>query len=218
MPTRSPSRADEDVRADPVAGVAYGWVADDVQDLVGDNDTMRDIIASLGGASLTDAYLTRSLLTAALIGGGYVVQAALRPRGEVPALRAEPVLATSVSRLCWTASHRTVALVGSVLVLTAAGLGTGLTYALASHDPGQIPRLLGAALLYAPGPRRPRHRPLRPRGTRCECRLGGPRLLPGRQHPGRHHHPAELAPRPLPVPAPPPPPGPATRPPPHRQS
>jgi ABC-2 type transport system permease protein len=133
-----------------LAGVAYGWVADDVQDFIGDNDTMRKMIASFGGASITDAYLTRSLLTVALVGAGYTVQAALRPRGEETALHAEPVLATPVSRLRWSISHLTVALVGSVLVLTAAGLGAGLTYALVSHDPGQIPRLLAAALLYTP--------------------------------------------------------------------
>ncbi|MFJ9535861.1 ABC transporter permease [Streptomyces sp. NPDC101225] len=133
-----------------LAGIAYGWVADDVQDLVGDNDTMRKVIASFGGTSITDAYLTRSLLTVALVGAGFAVQSALRPRGEETALRAEPVLATPVSRLRWAGSHLSVAVLGSVLVLGAAGLGTGLTYALVSHDAGQILRLLGAALAYAP--------------------------------------------------------------------
>ncbi|MFI6559393.1 ABC transporter permease [Streptomyces sp. NPDC050534] len=133
-----------------LAGIAYGWVANDVQDLIGDNDTMRKVIARFGGTSITDAYLTRSLLTVALVGAGFAVQSALRPRGEETALYAEPVLATPVSRLRWAGSHLTVAVVGSVVVLGAAGLGTGLTYALVSHDAGQIPRLLGAALLYAP--------------------------------------------------------------------
>lgn len=133
-----------------LTGIAYGWVADDVQDLIGDNDTMRKVIAAFGEASITDAYLTRSLLTVALVGAGFAVQAALRPRGEESALRAEPVLAAPVSRLRWAGSHLTVAVLGSVVVLGAAGLGTGLSYALVSHDAGQIPRLLGAALLYAP--------------------------------------------------------------------
>jgi len=51
-----------------LAGVAYGWVADDVKEFIGDNDTMRKVIASIGGADITDAYLTRSLLTVALVG------------------------------------------------------------------------------------------------------------------------------------------------------
>ncbi|MFI8536538.1 ABC transporter permease [Streptomyces aquilus] len=133
-----------------LAGLAYGWVADDVEDFVGDNDTVRDLIASFGGASLTDAFLTRSLLTVALVATGYAVQSALRPRGEESALRAEPVLATPISRRRWVSGHLTVSLLGSVLVLAAAGLGTGLAYGLVSHDLRQIPRLLGAALVYAP--------------------------------------------------------------------
>ncbi|MFR0354578.1 ABC transporter permease [Streptomyces sediminimaris] len=133
-----------------LTGIAYGWVADDVQDLIGDNDTMRKVIAGFGETSITDAYLTRSLLTVALVGAGFAVQAALRPRGEESALRAEPVLAAPVSRLRWAGGHLTVAVLGSVVVLGAAGLGTGLSYALVSHDAGQVPRLVGAALVYAP--------------------------------------------------------------------
>ncbi|WP_320784598.1 ABC transporter permease [Streptomyces sp. CRN 30] len=133
-----------------LAGAAYGWVADDVEDFVSDNDTMRDIITGYGGADLTDAYLSRSLLTVALLGAGFAVQSALLPRGEETALRAEPVLATPVSRRRWVGSHLMVAMGGSVVVLVSAGLGTGVTYAAVSRDAGQIPRLLGAALAYAP--------------------------------------------------------------------
>ncbi|MEU4654608.1 ABC transporter permease [Streptomyces sp. NPDC023723] len=133
-----------------LAGVAYGWVADDVEDFVGDNDTMRDIIAGYGGADLTDAFLSRSLLTVALVGAGFAVQSALCPRGEETALRAEPVLATPVSRRRWFAGHLVVAMGGSVVVLVSAGLGTGIAYAVVSRDAGQVPRLLAAALVYAP--------------------------------------------------------------------
>ncbi|PWI17958.1 ABC transporter permease [Streptomyces sp. Act143] len=133
-----------------LAGVAYGWVADDVEDFVADNDTMQDLIAGYGGADLTEAYLSQSLLVVALLGAGYAVQSVLRLRGEETGLRAEPMLATPVSRGRWAASHLTIALVGSVVVLTAAGLGTGLAYGVTSGDLGQVPRLVGAALAYAP--------------------------------------------------------------------
>ncbi|MGI3201529.1 hypothetical protein ACRJ4W_30190 [Streptomyces sp. GLT-R25] len=133
-----------------LTGVAYGWVADDVEDLVGDNDAVRDVIAQYGGVSLTDSYLARSILTLALIGTGYAIQSVLRLRGEETALRAEPVLATPVPRHRWVASHLAVALGGSVIVLAAGGLGTGLTYGIIGHDLGQVPRLLGAALVYVP--------------------------------------------------------------------
>lgn len=133
-----------------LTGVAYGWVANDVEEFVGDNDAIRDIIARPGGASLTDSYLSTSLLTVALIATGYAVQSALRLRSEETGLRAEPVLATPVSRRRWVASHLAVALVGSMVVLAAAGLGAGLTYGIVSNDLGQVPRLLGAAVAYTP--------------------------------------------------------------------
>jgi ABC-2 type transport system permease protein len=43
-----------------------------------------------------------------------------------------------------------VALAGSVLLLGVAGLATGLTYGVAGGDMKSVPRLVGAALVYAP--------------------------------------------------------------------
>lgn len=133
-----------------VTGVAYGWVADDIKDLVGDNKAMQEMIARAGGVSLTDSYLSTSLLLLALVGGGFAIASALRLRSEETALRAEPILATPVSRVRWAASHLAVALGGSVIVLAAGGLGIGVAYGIVSSDPAQVPRLLGAALVQLP--------------------------------------------------------------------
>ncbi|MFG2007436.1 ABC transporter permease, partial [Spirillospora sp. NPDC048911] len=133
-----------------LTGAAFGWIADDVEDLVGDNENLREVIARTGGASLTDAFLATEVLLVALIATGYAVQAALRVRGEETALRAEPLLATPLSRRRWLAAHLVVALAGSVVVLAAAGLGSGLMYGLVSHDLSQVPRMLGATLVYVP--------------------------------------------------------------------
>lgn len=132
------------------AGAAVGWIADDVDDLVGDNQAMRKTIAQLGGVDLTDSYLSTEMLFAALIATGFALQSVLRLRAEETALRAEPLLATPVSRRQWILSHLIIALGGSVLVLTAAGLGSGLTYGVVIGDLGQVPRMLGAALAYVP--------------------------------------------------------------------
>ncbi|GLW50361.1 ABC transporter permease [Streptomyces sp. NBRC 14336] len=133
-----------------LTGLAYGWVAADVEDFIGDNDTMADIMARYGATDLTDSYLAQSLLLVALIGTGFAVQSALRPLGEEGALRAEPLLATPVSRARWMASHLAVALAGSVVVLALAGLGAGIAYGSTGGGWSQIPRLTGAALAYAP--------------------------------------------------------------------
>lgn len=133
-----------------LTGFAYGWVADDVEDFVGDNEALREAIAQAGVTDLTDSYLARSLLMVALIGTGFAVQAVLRLRGEESDARAEPVLATAVSRGRWVMSHVAVALLGSVAVSASAGLGVGLPYAATTHDLGQVSEMLGAALAYTP--------------------------------------------------------------------
>jgi ABC-2 type transport system permease protein len=132
-----------------LTGVAYGSVGQDVGDLIGDNDAFEDIIAQTGG-NLTDSFFATSLLLMALIAGGFAVSSALRLRSEETGGRAESVLATSLSRPRWAASHLGVALFGSALLMAAAGLGMGLTYGIATSDVGQVGRLMGAAVSFVP--------------------------------------------------------------------
>jgi ABC-2 type transport system permease protein len=132
-----------------LAGVSIGLTGRDAESLVGDGDEIERLLGR-SGADLVDAYFAVSLLMLALIAAGFAVQAALRPRGEETAGRAEPLLATGLSRGRWTASHLAIALGGSVLVLGACGAGAGVADALAAGDAGQLPRLLGAALAAVP--------------------------------------------------------------------
>lgn len=129
--------------------VAYGSVGKDVADLVGDNKGMEDIIAQAGG-NLTDSYFATSLLALALITGGFTVAAVLRLRSEETGGRAEPLLATALSRRRWAVSHLALAAGGSLAVMAAVGLGLSVSYAVSIGDAGQIPRLTGAALAFAP--------------------------------------------------------------------
>jgi ABC-2 type transport system permease protein len=133
-----------------VLGFAYGAIANDIQTFVGDNQTLKELIAAAGGASLTDAYLGTATLTLALIGCGFAVQSVQRLRSEETTSHAEPVLATPVSRNRWMAGHLAVALGGSAVVMTAAGLGAGIPYAAETGDLTQIPTLVGAALVHLP--------------------------------------------------------------------
>lgn len=132
-----------------LVGVSYGSIGNEIEDVVGGSDSVEDMIAR-GSGDLTEAYLSTTMLMTALIGAGFAIQAALRLRSEETALRVEPILATRISRQAWVASHLTVALAGSVVVLVAGGLGMGVTYGLVADDLGEAPRLLGAALAYTP--------------------------------------------------------------------
>ncbi|KAB1944114.1 ABC transporter permease [Micromonospora sp. ALFpr18c] len=133
-------------------GLVLGGAADAAGDAVEGNEQVAEILARLGGSStLAEAYLGSTLSLTALAAAGYGIQAALRARAEETAGRAEPLLATAVSRTRWLAAHLVFALLGPVLVLAVTGLATGLAYGLSVGDVGgEVPRLLGVGLAQVP--------------------------------------------------------------------
>ena len=134
-----------------ILGAAFGSIAQDIDDVIGDSPEVRDALRRLGGAeSLADAYLAATLQILALIAAGYAVAATLRLRAEESSGRAEPLLATAVSRTRWALGHAAVALGGTATLLFAAGLAGGAAHALQTGDAGQLPRVLAAALAQVP--------------------------------------------------------------------
>ncbi|MGH3367531.1 MAG: ABC transporter permease, partial [Nocardioidaceae bacterium] len=132
-----------------LGGVAFGSVGREVNDLVSARPDLAQVF-TVGGAEIVDAFFGTAMLVLALVAAGFTIGSVLRLRAEEAAGRAEPVLATSVSRWRWALSGLSVAVLGTVLVVSAGGLGTGLAHAIATGDVAQIPRLLGAALAYLP--------------------------------------------------------------------
>jgi ABC-2 type transport system permease protein len=133
-------------------GVAVGAAAKGVGALLGTSSQVRQAFERIGGQqALTSAYLAAVMSLAGLAAAGYAVSAALRLRGEESARLAEVVLVTPTGRLRWAVSHLAVVIVGTAVVLAAAGLGAGLGYGLRAGDVGtQVPRLLEAALVQLP--------------------------------------------------------------------
>ncbi|MGH9246613.1 MAG: ABC transporter permease [Acidimicrobiales bacterium] len=131
-------------------GLLYGGVAQEAGTLYEDIDALDDYLARIGAAEAADQYLALTLFVSALIAVGYSIQSALRPRTEESAQRAEPILATSVSRGSWVGSHLVMALGGSAVLLLLLGGGMGISRAIGADDLGELPRLIGAALAYAP--------------------------------------------------------------------
>ena len=130
---------------------AFGSIAQDIGDVIGDSPSVRDALTKLGGQqSLVDAYLAATLQILALTAAAYAVGAMLRLRDEETSGRAEPLLAAPVSRTAWALSHATVALAGTVVLLGAAGLAAGTAHALQTGDAGQLPRVLAAGLAQVP--------------------------------------------------------------------
>ena len=135
-----------------VAGLSFGVLAKDMAQFAAEDPETAKMLATLGGAgSITDIYLAAILSWIGLLAAGYAVQAILRLRSEEAELRAEPVLATTASRVGWAGSHLLVAAVGAAVVLASGGLVAGLAHGLRSGDlAGQLPRVLGAAMVQLP--------------------------------------------------------------------
>ena len=131
-------------------GVVYGSIINAIDEFVNDNPAMADFLTASGVASLTDSYLATAMHLTALIGTAAAVQWTLRLRSEETSMRAEPVLATAVSRTEWTRSHLIVALVGSVGAMASIALGLGGTAAIATKDPMLLWHVTVAALVHVP--------------------------------------------------------------------
>ncbi|MDT0379719.1 ABC transporter permease [Streptomyces sp. DSM 42041] len=133
-----------------VLGAMYGSILGQAEDMIEDLAELREVVRQVGDASLAESFAATVMIVVAVIASVHGVMAALRPRAEETAGRAEPLLATGLSRARWVGSHVAVATAGGVVVLLAAGLGFGLLGAASTGDAGVVPDLLGAALAYAP--------------------------------------------------------------------
>ncbi|QPP10775.1 ABC transporter permease [Streptomyces bathyalis] len=131
-------------------GTMYGSILGDVDDMLKDVEMMDQVLAKAGGSSFVESFASIVMIVNAVIAGVYVVLAALRPRAEETAGRAEPLLATGLSRTRWAWSHLSVTLVGGTFTLLMTGLGFGIAGAASTGDGGLVLALTGAALAYAP--------------------------------------------------------------------
>jgi len=131
-------------------GLTYGAIATEAGTLYEDVESLQDYVARVGVAAPIDQFLALSVFISVLISTGFAVQSALRLRTEESAQRAELVLSAPVDRVRWVRSHLAIALGGSTALLLVLGLAFGLARSVSADDPGEIPRLVGASLAYAP--------------------------------------------------------------------
>lgn len=127
-------------------GGVMASVADSADDIVGDNEEIRDFLASVSDAPLSDVFLATILLYVALLAAGHGVQSVLRARVEETTGRTEAVLATGVDRRTWLGAQLAVGLGGALLVLVVAAAAMGAVHGLVVGDLGQLLRLAGAGL------------------------------------------------------------------------
>lgn len=113
---------------------------------------VEDVFGRLGGqGGPDDLFLSGIMGMLGLLAAAYAVQAVLRLRTEEVALRAEPVLATSIGRLRWAGSYLVFGLLGPAVALAAAGLAGGLVYGASVSDLArELPRVLAGAMVQLP--------------------------------------------------------------------
>jgi ABC-2 type transport system permease protein len=116
-----------------VGAAVFGSIANGIGDLVGASAQSRQLFERLGGSSaLVQAFLAALAGIFGMAVSLYGVQALMRLRTEETAQRADPVLATHVSRLRWIASHLVFAFGGTAAILLLGGVAMGTTYGMRS--------------------------------------------------------------------------------------
>ncbi|WP_433007596.1 ABC transporter permease [Kribbella sp. CA-294648] len=132
-------------------GLLVGSIASNVDGFV-TSDGAKEMMEKLGGVNgLTDAFLSTEMGMLGLLASAFGIQAALRLRSEETALRAEPLLATGVTRYQWLASHALMALLGTGVLVLLGGLGSGISSGASLGNLGhQVPRMLAAGAVQLP--------------------------------------------------------------------
>ncbi len=130
-------------------GFFFGLVADQAEAML-ESEAIAEFFAQAGVGTPTELFLATMVLMVALTASGYSVSTVLRLRSEESAVRAEPVLATPVSRTTWVMSYLVMSIGGTVLVLLVTGLAIGLGSAAQLGDTGNVLPVIGAAFAMVP--------------------------------------------------------------------
>jgi ABC-2 type transport system permease protein len=133
-----------------LVGMSYGPFLGDVDEMFRDIGAFRDMMARLGGATFVDSFVAMVTLVITIVASVYVVITLLRTRAEENSGRAEPVLATGLSRTRWLGTHLTVALIGGPAMALLAGLALAATGAPSVDQTGLFGDIMAAAAAYIP--------------------------------------------------------------------
>jgi ABC-2 type transport system permease protein len=132
-----------------LGSLAYGTAVDVIESYA-DNEVVQQIAQAMGGANLTESWLSMIIMILVIVCTIFSIVAALRPRREETSGRAESVLATAISRTQWVATHLAVAMLGGTGLLLVTGLGLGGGAALVSGEGHYVPEVVIATLVYTP--------------------------------------------------------------------
>lgn len=129
-----------------LVGLLIGSLATSVAGMV--TPQTRTFLEGIGGTGgLQEVFLSVEFAFLAIAISAYAIATMTRMAAEEGAGHAEAVLATSVRRSAWFASHTILALLGSAVLMLALGVTTALAYGAQTGDlPGSLRKVLPAAL------------------------------------------------------------------------
>ncbi|WP_420113396.1 ABC transporter permease [Pseudactinotalea sp.] len=131
-----------------VFGAAYGAFTGPALDIF--DDAPAELVAVMGGGEeIANGFLNVLALTFGLTIAVFVVLAVQGFRGEELSGRAEPVLATAVSRQRWLGCQLMVTALAALWLLVIAALATGVAAAVSVGDAGTAGDVLLAGVVFA---------------------------------------------------------------------
>lgn len=131
-------------------GFLFGGMVEQMTDPA---DMSEDRIEMFGGsvATLVEGFLGVTTLFTAVLAGVMAVLGVQAVRAEETRGRAEPVLATAISRRAWLGGYLAVLSAGVVGLLLVVGVATGIGAAVSTGDGGFVGEVTAAHLAHAPG-------------------------------------------------------------------
>jgi ABC-2 type transport system permease protein len=133
-------------------GLLIGSVVNGIGDEIGNDGMAQQVVARLGGtAALEQGFIAIAFSMLGMVASAFAISLTLRLHQEEAGQRAETLLAGTVGRTRWLASHLVIAIVGSASALLIAGLTAGVAYGTAAGDVGgKLPTVLGTAAVQLP--------------------------------------------------------------------
>lgn len=131
-------------------GSVFGSLVGEVEIFLDEAPELQEFFGAAGNGALVEAFLSTVMLLLSLLATGYALAVALRLRSEESAGRAEPLLATAITRWRWASGHLAVAMGGGAAILLATAAGVGIVAAIQLRDASWVATMLGAGLVHVP--------------------------------------------------------------------
>jgi ABC-2 type transport system permease protein len=135
-----------------ILSAMYGSVLSTIDDLIEQNEGMAEILEQIGISpdDLRNGFVTFILSMLALVAGAGVIQSMLRPRTEEVSGRAEPVLASGVSRRSWLGSQLLLTALAAPVLMVAAALALSFSDAAVAGEMTDLGGTVWAGLARTP--------------------------------------------------------------------